>query len=192
MAEKRLQRSSGMVVRFRPEPPISRAARLLAYLTVVVVLLPGLAIPSIAETYRLTLAPQPPARGALTTASPGVTVQAADGATVTLTRSRGTESRATGVGRLGWVSGASVAATGESLRLTVSGEGDAVRVQLKVARKAGEDLLRYESEVLAVPGEWLPLWRPAGRAEQHGGRVYRTRSDDDSLWLLVETQSLSP
>jgi hypothetical protein len=145
-----------------------------------------------AEIYRLTLAPQPPARGALTTASPGVTVQAADGATVTLARSRGTESRATGVGRLGWVSVANVPATGESLHLTVSGEGDEVRVHLAVARKDGEDQLRYESEVLAVPGEWLPLWQPAEGGQQNGRRVYRTRSDDDSLWLLVEKPVTRP
>jgi hypothetical protein len=139
-----------------------------------------------AETYRLTLAPQPPVSGALTTASPGVTVQAADGATVTLARSRGTESRATGVGRLGWVSVANVPATGESLRLTMSGEGDEVRVKLAIARKAGDDLLRYEGEVRATPGEWLPLWQPIGGTKGEGSRTYSTRRDDDSLWLRVE------
>ncbi|MHA7815191.1 MAG: hypothetical protein ACX93N_01835 [Pseudohaliea sp.] len=140
-----------------------------------------------AETYRLTLAPQPPASGTLTTASPGVSVQAAEGATVTLARSRGAESRAAGVGPLGWVSVASVPASAERLRLTLSREGDEVRVQLVVARKAGDDLLRYEGEVFATPGEWLPLWQPAGGAQETGHRTYSTRRDDDSLWLRVET-----
>lgn len=157
-----------------------------------VVLLPGLVAPSMAETYRLTLASQPPASGTLTTASLGVSVQAAEGATVTLTRSRGAEGRAAGVGPLGWVSVASVPATAESLRLTLSRDEDEVRVQLVVARKAGDDLLRYEGEVFATPGEWLPLWQPASDAESTGRRIYRTRSDEDSLWLLVEESSMRP
>jgi hypothetical protein len=102
-----------------------------------VALLPVLATPSLAQTYRLTLAPAPPASGTLTTASPGVSLQAADGSTVTLARSRGAESRATGVGPLGWVAVASVPASAESLRLTVSGEGDEVRVQLDDAQGRG-------------------------------------------------------
>jgi len=157
-----------------------------------VALLPVISIPSLAQTYRLTLAPAPPASGILTTASPGVSLQAADGATVTLARSRGAGSRATGVGPLGWVAVASVPTSAERLRLTVSGEGDEVRVQLDVARKAGDDLLRYESEVLAIPGEWLPLWQPAGSAGDSDRRVYGTREKGDSLWLLVETASTPP
>lgn len=140
-----------------------------------------------AETYRLTLASEPPAGGRLSTAPPGVSVQAAEGATVTLARSRGAESRAAGVGPFGWVSVASVPVHAESLRLTVSREGDEVRVQLVVARKAGDDLLRYEGDVFATPGEWLPLWQPAGGARETGHRTYSTRRDDDSLWLRVET-----
>jgi hypothetical protein len=157
-----------------------------------VVLFAGVAASSMAETYRLTLASEPPAGGSLSTAPPGVSVQAAEGATVTLARSRGAESRAAGVGRFGRVSMASVPVNAESLRLTVSREGDEVRVQLEVARKAGDDLLRYEGEVFATPGEWLPLWQPASDAESTGRRIYRTRSDDDSLWLLVEESSMRP
>jgi hypothetical protein len=59
-------------------------------------------------------------------------------------------------------------------------------------RKAGDDLLRYESEVLAIPGEWLPLWQPAGSAGDSDRRVYGTREKGDSLWLLVEAASTPP
>lgn len=136
-----------------------------------------------ADNLRLTFSDAPPNPQRIGTARRGLTLEVAEGAEVGLARSRGTESRAAWAGAFGWVSVASVPRDAESLVLTAQREDGAVRVALAVARKRGDELLRYRSEVLAAPGEWLPLWQPAPAP---GARVYRAGGRSDGLWLRVE------
>jgi hypothetical protein len=139
---------------------------------------------SAGEVFRVTLASEPPAHNRASTAPAGISLEVAEGAEVRLARAAGQVSRGAAMGPLGWVSVDQVPRDAESLLLVAEREEGAVRVTLTVARRDGDRLLRYESTLLAVPGEWLSLWRPA---EPAGARRYGTERRDDSLWLLVET-----
>jgi hypothetical protein len=139
---------------------------------------------SAGEVFRVTLASEPPAHNRISTAPAAISLEVAEGTEVRLARASGLVSGAAAIGPLGWVSVDQVPRDAESLRLVAEREEEAVRVTLAIARREGDRLLRYESTLHAVPGEWLPLWRPA---EPSGARRYGTQHRDDSLWLLVET-----
>ena len=139
---------------------------------------------SAGEVFRVTLASEPPSHDRISTAPAGISLEVAEGTEVRLARAAGQVSSGAAIGPLGWVSVDQVPRDAESLRLVAEREGGAVRVTLTVARREGDRLLRYESTLLAAPGEWLPLWRPAAPS---GARRYGTERRDDSLWLLVET-----
>jgi len=145
-----------------------------------------IAAPAHAQVISLSLASRPVQSGVISTAQNDErSFRVLSGGTLRFSRARGRDSRLVAAGGFSWTQVEDVPRDAESLELTpVLTDDGQVNVRAVVTRKEGDVEQTLDTRVLVTPGDWAPLYEPAG-ASTPGRRVYGSAPLGDSLYLRV-------
>lgn len=141
-----------------------------------------------AQNITLTLANSPPVQGTVSTRNvESMSMSVLSGSRVSFARSSGRDYRLQASGGFFWTQVQELPMDSDAVALTpVLREDGSLEVTIELARKFGVQEQRFNSTLVAIPGEWIRLFGPAETASR-GTRVYGTQTlDDDALYLLLE------